>query len=77
MDIGCEKWSRLHVSTNSYFTMTSNKVESMNTVTKVAKNTQLNHFLSHYDEWSNLDFARMSTMHMVPSQSLQPDTRSY
>lgn len=38
MDVGYEKWSRLHMPTNRYSTLTSNIVESVNAVTKAAKN---------------------------------------
>ncbi|XP_022855667.1 uncharacterized protein LOC111376892 [Olea europaea var. sylvestris] len=37
-DVGPEKWSRIHMPTNRYSTMTSNIVESVNVVTKAAKN---------------------------------------
>ncbi|XP_022899350.1 uncharacterized protein LOC111412654 [Olea europaea var. sylvestris] len=38
LDVGYEKWSRLHMPTNRYSTLTSNIVESINAVTKAAKN---------------------------------------
>ncbi|XP_022893122.1 uncharacterized protein LOC111407708 [Olea europaea var. sylvestris] len=38
LNVGYEKWSRLHMPTNRYSTMTSNIVESVNAVAKVAKN---------------------------------------
>ncbi|XP_022887866.1 uncharacterized protein LOC111403546 [Olea europaea var. sylvestris] len=37
-DVGPEKWSRIHMATYRYSTMTSNIVESVNTVTKAANN---------------------------------------
>ncbi|XP_022871058.1 uncharacterized protein LOC111390270 [Olea europaea var. sylvestris] len=37
-DIGLEKWSRIHMPTNRYSIMTLNIVESVNAVTKAAKN---------------------------------------
>ncbi|XP_022842936.1 uncharacterized protein LOC111366405 [Olea europaea var. sylvestris] len=36
--VGPEKWSQIHIPTNKYSTMTSNIVESVNTVTKAVKN---------------------------------------
>ncbi|XP_022851409.1 uncharacterized protein LOC111373155 [Olea europaea var. sylvestris] len=37
-EVGPEKWSRIHMPVNRFSTMTSNIVESVNTVTKAAKN---------------------------------------
>ncbi|XP_022871183.1 uncharacterized protein LOC111390377 [Olea europaea var. sylvestris] len=37
-EVGPEKWSRIHMPANRYSTMTSNIVESVNAVTKAAKN---------------------------------------
>ncbi|XP_022872040.1 uncharacterized protein LOC111391125 [Olea europaea var. sylvestris] len=37
-EVGPEKWSRIHMPVNRFFTMTSNIVESVNAVTKAAKN---------------------------------------
>ncbi|XP_022875814.1 uncharacterized protein LOC111394295 [Olea europaea var. sylvestris] len=37
-EVGLERWSRFHMSSNWYSTMTSNIVESVNAVTKSAKN---------------------------------------
>ncbi|XP_022867469.1 uncharacterized protein LOC111387164, partial [Olea europaea var. sylvestris] len=45
LDVGYEKWSRLHMPTNRYSTLTSNIVESVNAVTKVAKNYPIEAFL--------------------------------
>ncbi|XP_022855966.1 uncharacterized protein LOC111377139 [Olea europaea var. sylvestris] len=38
LDVGYEKWSRLHMPTNRYSTLTSNIVESVNAVTNAATN---------------------------------------
>ncbi|XP_022891791.1 uncharacterized protein LOC111406634 [Olea europaea var. sylvestris] len=37
-EVGPEKWSRIHMPENRYSTMTSNIVESVNAVTKIARN---------------------------------------
>ncbi|XP_022845235.1 uncharacterized protein LOC111368218 [Olea europaea var. sylvestris] len=37
-EVNLEKWSRFHMPTNRYYIMTSNIVESVNGVTKTAKN---------------------------------------
>ncbi|XP_022848832.1 uncharacterized protein LOC111371157 [Olea europaea var. sylvestris] len=61
-EVGPEKWSRIHMSANRYSTMTSNIVESVNAITKAAKNypivflleslqqTVQNWFYKHRDE---------------------------
>ncbi|XP_022861119.1 uncharacterized protein LOC111381558 [Olea europaea var. sylvestris] len=38
VEVGPEKWSRIHMPVNRFSTMTSNIVESVNAVTKAAKN---------------------------------------
>ncbi|XP_022845351.1 uncharacterized protein LOC111368352 [Olea europaea var. sylvestris] len=62
VEVGPEKWSRIHMPANRYSTMTSNIVESVNAVTKVAKDypivflleslrqTVQNWFCKHRDE---------------------------
>ncbi|XP_022874020.1 uncharacterized protein LOC111392853 [Olea europaea var. sylvestris] len=40
-DVGLKKWSRIHMPANRYSTMTSNIVESVNAVTKAAKNYRI------------------------------------
>ncbi|XP_022891804.1 uncharacterized protein LOC111406648 [Olea europaea var. sylvestris] len=61
-EVGHEKWSQIHMPANRYSTMTSNIVESVNAVTKAAKNypivflleslrqTVQNWFCKHRDE---------------------------
>jgi hypothetical protein len=87
-DVGPEKWSRIHMPTNRYSTMTSNIVESVNAVTKAGKNypivslleslrqTLQNWFCKHRDD-AHGTFTTLSTKYENEMRRMSVELRNF